>query len=42
LLAKPRYDDPTDSPFEPIPVSKTATLNPRPYDWRCADDRGQL
>ena len=42
LLAKPRFDDPIESPFEPVLAPKTSGLNARPFDWRCADDRGQL
>ena len=37
--AKPRLDD---SPFAPLPSPKATGLNPRQWDPRCADDRGQL
>ena len=42
LLAKPRFDDPLDSPFEPVPAPQPVGLNPRQWNPRCADDRGQL
>lgn len=31
-----------DSPSEPVTPNVDARLNARPFDWRCADDRGSL
>lgn len=32
----------TETPFGRYPLPGSGNLNPRPWDWRCADDRGQL